>query len=624
MMKKNNSKNTISIIPLSIGVVAFAFLICLAVGAWTEPSVAPPGENVPAPLHVGLCSDTQILQKADGYNWNCVPMPSGSGSGEVGDYDCEDCDARFVNTSGGDTINGSLTVKGDVDGLNALIGQDYLFVKGNAAETGAVYIAGNGIKMYTNGKERLSIDSSGNIKILNGKLVLPHIPNCACLATNSNGEIICSTGMTNPCDGLTCLDKCMGEVLFHNGDCSEGECIYTDMELCDYGCSNNKCNLSPADPCEGVVCNQFCQSATLLKYNGVCSGGACQYQSKTCNYGCSNNQCNSDPGLLPIGAACSNNSQCESGYCHNGVCAELPGDKKSLGESCSATSECQSGYCVDGVCCENSCSDSRKDCQTCGALSNKGAGHCGYVKSSSADPGNDCSQGTTASNGCESDNCSGINYSCGIVASGQDGGCPACKTCDGINASCKNYPNNVRDTRGAEICQGCKYCVSGMCKDIPSFTDPFNECEPIGCNTGDCGRGGECNWYVSGEGNCSVCKTCDGATSTSCKYFGAGQKDDQGNETCATAHKRCEGSGGCSAPTSANQTSCLNLGSSNCSGYCPGWCAGESTCESCIVPSMRVYSNNSCSGTGSGVFSGSCNQSGGGCKCYYVKYQYPY
>jgi hypothetical protein len=43
-----------------------------------------------------------------------------------------------------------------------------------------------------------------------------------------------------------------------------------------------------------------------------------------------------------------------------------------------------------------------------------------------------------------------------------------------------------------------------------------------------------------------------------------------------------------------------------------------------MVPSMRVFSNNSCSGVGSGVFSGSCNQSGGGCKCFYVKYEYPY
>lgn len=166
--------------------------------------------------------------------------------------------------------------------------------------------------------------------------------------------------------------------------------------------------------------------------------------------------------------------------------------------------------------------------------------------------------------------------------------------------------------------------MSGSCKDIPSFTDPFNECEKRECNTGDCGRGGECNAYVSGERGCPVCQTCDGHVSLKCKYIGTGQKDDQGSKLCNNDHKRCNGSGGCSAPTSVNQTGCLNLGSNNCSGYCSGWCASNSMCESCMTPSMRVYSNDSCSGTGSGVFSGSCNQSGGGCKCFYVKYQYPF
>ncbi len=40
------------ILPLSLGVIIFSFLLTLFVLAWQEPTLAPPGGNVEAPLNV--------------------------------------------------------------------------------------------------------------------------------------------------------------------------------------------------------------------------------------------------------------------------------------------------------------------------------------------------------------------------------------------------------------------------------------------------------------------------------------------------------------------------------------------------------------------------------------------
>lgn len=44
---------------LSFGVLAMVFLIGIVVLAWTEPSLAPPGGNVPAPINVGSTAQTK-------------------------------------------------------------------------------------------------------------------------------------------------------------------------------------------------------------------------------------------------------------------------------------------------------------------------------------------------------------------------------------------------------------------------------------------------------------------------------------------------------------------------------------------------------------------------------------
>ncbi len=68
-------------------------------------------------------------------------------------------------------INGAVSLtdathsEGNLTNVNAIIGYNDLFLKGNSAETSPVYLAGNEIKMYTSGTQRMKIDSSGNITI---------------------------------------------------------------------------------------------------------------------------------------------------------------------------------------------------------------------------------------------------------------------------------------------------------------------------------------------------------------------------------------------------------------------------------------------------------------------------
>ena len=53
-MEKNSR-----IIPLSVGVLSFSLLICAAIYAWTEPSAAPTGGNINAPINTGSTAQTK-------------------------------------------------------------------------------------------------------------------------------------------------------------------------------------------------------------------------------------------------------------------------------------------------------------------------------------------------------------------------------------------------------------------------------------------------------------------------------------------------------------------------------------------------------------------------------------
>jgi len=145
-----------------------------------------------------------------------------------------------------------------------------------------------------------------------------------------------------------------------------------------------------------------------------------------------------------------------------------------------------------------------------------------------------CTPGTTASDGCRSDFCSGTGASCGILTAG-DGGCPTCKTCVGATSfQCVNI-NNTQDTTSPGTCSGiCEVCQNGTCGVADAGSNPGGKCSTTGCYTGYC-KGGvkECQLYAQNqEGNCPKCQYCNGV-SANCQNMSNYGSDSIGTLTCA-------------------------------------------------------------------------------------------
>ncbi len=177
----------------------------------------------------------------------------------------------------------------------------------------------------------------------------------------------------------------------------------------------------------------------------------------------------------------------------------------------------------------------------------------------------------------------GASMSCPSGYSGAAG-----NDCNDGNASI--YPG----TSGGLTCSICQ--SNGTIAYQTSSQDLFNECTTTGCLTGYCkGDSYACGYYTSGEGNCAVCKTCDGATSGSCVNIANGTKDEQGSLTCTATHYRCNGLGSCTAPTTqscvANSSyynpcskRCATLGYAGCTNSCT-----NSRCTACYNSCAVTY-----------------------------------
>ena len=283
---------------------------------------------------------------------------------------------------------------------------------------------------------------------------------------------------------------------------------------------------------------------------------------------------------------------------------------RRLGDVCTTGSQCQSTYCADGVCCNTACTG--QTCQTCGTYSSNGTGTCGYVNNSSQDPRNECAQGSSSSDGCRSNNCSGNGYSCGIQTIG-DGGCSTCKTCVGATSiACVNYATNTQDVG----CNGtCYACQSGICGVANAGTDPGNLCTPgstasDGCRSDYCAGGtASCGFQTSGEGGCPICKYCQGAVSSNCVNRTDLTQDTTSPNTCSgvnicwnggctlgkyylylTTNYNYDGNlaGGYPSARWGADTRCIND-----SGYRPSYCKGTSWAFLSIDSSdyIRNFSN---------------------------------
>lgn len=124
--------------------------------------------------------------------------------------------------------------------------------------------------------------------------------NCTygCLADN----ITCAPPPPNPCENVTCPDRCEDEnTLNTNGQCNPetGECVYR-KNVCPFGCENNTCRMAPRCP---ATCPFGCEPGT-----DVCRSAVCP---EYCRYGCipGTIQCNSEPPSSGI-----KNGDFEEGY----------------------------------------------------------------------------------------------------------------------------------------------------------------------------------------------------------------------------------------------------------------------------------------------------------------------
>ena len=132
-MKQKLSPKLIS---LTFSILVICFAIGFYVFAWIDPSAAPPGGNVDAPVNVGSTAQTKTGN---------LTLPN-----------------LYLNA----TAN-----EGNIYNINNLIGYNDIYVKGNSSETAPVYIGGNLIKLYTSGLERVSIGLTGVVAVTNNLTV---------------------------------------------------------------------------------------------------------------------------------------------------------------------------------------------------------------------------------------------------------------------------------------------------------------------------------------------------------------------------------------------------------------------------------------------------------------------
>lgn len=89
---------------------------------------------------------------------------------------------------------------------------------------------------------------------------------------------------TDPCEGVSCPSKCVGDTYNYNGYCTDGICEYSTAKV------DGKCGYTDpvADPCEGITCSDVCVEPYTFKCDGVCVDGSCEYveeaDSVQCGY----------------------------------------------------------------------------------------------------------------------------------------------------------------------------------------------------------------------------------------------------------------------------------------------------------------------------------------------------
>jgi len=313
--------------------------------------------------------------------------------------------------------------------------------------------------------------------------------------------------------------------------CQLGYCPANYSSSAGNDCDDNNALVYPGGY-GGSVCSK-CQNDGTISFQSSaedfanecdttgCGTGYCKGDGYACGYYTSGQH------NCPDGQACSPAGNCVSANTVNGA-------------SCTLSTQCLSGNCVDGYCCDTSCAGT---CQACNLASHLGT--CTNVPVNT-DPNNDCSLSYTSCNG---------NYQVG-----PDG------NCDGLGVCKTSGASNLCSTSSG-VCQTGGGCSSGTCIAVNNIV---------------------AYQQVTGCGDTSACVGCNGYGS--CVNIPAGTEDVWGNypstgvpsticrATYPGTHYRCNGLGGCTAPTQAICNS--KIAGTYCSYSC--YLSNSSKYSSCI------------------------------------------
>ena len=120
--------------------------------------------------------------------------------------------------------------------------------------------------------------------------------NYGCACNSQTGECDCKTEAcahgcdaqslackADPCESVTCEDKCENNISSTNGNCDpvSGECVYNQVENCKLGCDPDT-NTCITDLCANVECPDKCENNSSM-LDGTCNpdNGQCVYADTT-------------------------------------------------------------------------------------------------------------------------------------------------------------------------------------------------------------------------------------------------------------------------------------------------------------------------------------------------------
>ncbi len=400
-----------------------------------------------------------------------------------------------------------------------------------------------------------------------------------CRCCNANGGCVANSSdhadcpLCEKCVAGACQDQTSSEDL--KNECSP-----------DPGCGTGNCNNAGA--CAFATNNTDCGTCRRCNANGACLTNSSDHADCPVCEKCVTGACQDQTSSEDLKNDCTPDTGCGTGTCDGtGAC-----DYEDSGQDCGVCRRCN----TTGACVANSVDHA--DCSLCFKCV---SGSCGR-QTSSEDLKNECDPDA----GCGSGNCDG-GGDCDYEDSGTD--CGICQSC---NATGDCGANSTDHTD----CPLCQKCVSGACQNQTSSEDLKNQCSPdVGCGSGDCDGGGDCDYEDSGtacgtcrrcsddgqcdddltrHGDCGSCEQCVAGGACDDQPPGSDLKNNCDPDVCNTGS--CDGAGACGIEPACLLPSSLALTATSPVSLCSsstltidldGY-TGAAADLSCTAPAIRI------------------------------------